>query len=278
MGAAALSLAITGGVIAVLFLELVRFFKHVSLVEFFTHTRWDPLLEPQAFGVAPLLCGTLVIVVGALSIAMPLGLCVATSLYEFLPHRASAIIKSVLEILSGVPTVVYGLFALSFISPLVQKVFPQTSIFNALSACIVVGIMLLPMVIVLCDDALRMNSAPNRHAAYALGATPFEVVTGVLWPQILPQLLSISLLAASRALGETMIVSMVAGNLPQLSLNPLNSLQTMTSFIVQVLLGDAPQGTIAYMSAFAVGALLFFITFIFNALGALIQNAHYKKH
>lgn len=261
-----LSVITTLAIAAVLVREACPFFREVSLYEFLTGTRWTPLLEPRAFGVLPLVCGTFLVVLGAALIAIPVGLACAIYLAEYASGRVRSVIKPVLEILAGIPTVVYGYFALTFVTPSLKTVFPSTHVFNAASASIVVGIMVLPMVASLCDDALRAVPESLRQGAYALGATPFEVTTRVVVPAALSGIVASFLLAASRAIGETMAVTLAAGATPNMTLNPLESIQTMTAYIVQVSLGDTPAGTVEYHTIFAVGALLFFITLCMNVI------------
>lgn len=267
---ALLSILVTAGIIVVLLKEAATFFRAVPLHDFLFGTRWAPLFVPRSFGVLPLVGGTVMIVVGAGLIGIPIGLTSAIYLSEYASRRARNIIKPILEILAGIPTVVYGYFALTFITPLIRTAFPETAIFNAASAAIVVGIMVLPMVASLCDDALRAVPDSLRQGAYAMGATPFEVATRVVVPGALSGIVASFVLALSRAVGETMAVTIAAGATPQLTLNPLESIQTMTAYIVQVSLGDTPVGTVAYQTIFAVGALLFAITLTANLLAIRI--------
>lgn len=267
---ALLSIAVTAGIIVVLVKEAVVFFADVPLWDFLLGTEWWPLLEPRSFGVLPLVAGTFLIVVGAALIGIPVGVASAIYLSEYASPRARSAVKPALEILAGIPTVVYGYFALTFVTPLIQGIIPTTSIFNAASASIVVGIMILPMVASLCDDALRAVPDSLRQGAYALGATHFEVSTRVVVPGALSGIVASFVLALSRAIGETMAVTIAAGATPNLTLNPLESIQTMTAYIVQVSLGDTPAGTVEYQTIFAVGALLFAITLAANLLAIRI--------
>jgi phosphate transport system permease protein len=257
---------VTLAIIVVLAKEAFSFFTSVSPLDFLFGTRWTPLLEPRSFGVLPLVGGTFLIVVGSAVIAIPVGMATAIYLGEYASSRVRNIIKPVLEILAGIPTVVYGYFALTFVTPIISKVFPQTQIFNAASASIVVGIMILPMVASLCDDAIRSVPRSLREGAYALGATHLEVSTRVVVPAALSGIIASFVLAISRAIGETMAVTLAAGATPKLTANPLESIQTMTAYIVQVSLGDTPQGGVEYKTIFAVGALLFVITLGMNVL------------
>lgn len=260
----------TATVIFMLAKESASFFSQVSIFEFLFGTKWEPLIEPKSFGVLPLIFGTFMIVIGAILIALPMGLLTATYLNEFASEKTRMIIKPALEVLAGIPTVVYGYFALTFITPIIQQILPGTEIFNAASAAIVVGIMILPMVASLTDDAFRSVSTALREAAYGLGGRPFEVTTQVIMPAASSRIGAAIILAVSRAIGETMAVTLAAGADPKLTLNPLESIQTMTAYIVQVSLGDTPAGGIEYLSCFAVGALLFLITFLMNLIGTRV--------
>lgn len=266
MVCALLSVATTIGIIFVLTRESALFFMNVPLSEFLFGTRWSPLLVPRSFGVLPLLCGTFLVVVGASLIAIPVGLSASIYLSEYASAGVRNIVKPILEILAGIPTVVYGYFALTFISPLLKLVFPATQVFNAASASIVVGIMILPMIASLCDDSLRAVPDSLRQGAYAIGATSFEVSTRIVVPAALSGIMASFVLALSRAIGETMAVTLAAGATPKLTLNPLESIQTMTAYIVQVSLGDTPAGTVEYQTVFAVGFLLFAITLCANVI------------
>jgi phosphate transport system permease protein len=261
---ALVSVVTTTGIVVVLVSESVPFFRRVPITEFLGGTEWTPLLEPRSFGVLPLVCGTVLIVVGAGVVALPVGLAAAVYLSEFAVQRVRALLKPLLEVLAGIPTVVYGYFALTFVTPLLQTVLPATEVFNAASAALVVGIMILPLVASLCDDALQAVPRHIRDAAYAMGATPYEVSTGVVVPGALSGVFASYVLALSRACGETMAVTMAAGASPNLTLDPLESIQTMTAYIVQVSLGDTPHGGIEYQTIFAVSALLFVITLGMN--------------
>lgn len=258
------SILTTAGIVMVLVWESIGFFREVSVWEFLTGSQWTPLFKPQNFGVLPLVAGSFLVAFGASLIALPVGLASAIYLAEYAPRRAQKILKPVLEVLAGIPTIVYGYFALTFITPLIRQVFPQTGVFNAASASIVVGIMIIPMVASLSEDALRAVPRSLREASYGLGATKFETVTRVIVPAALSGVMASFVLAISRAIGETMAVTLAAGATPKLTANPLESIQTMTAYIVQVSLGDAPFGTIAYKTIFAVGLLLFTITLAMN--------------
>lgn len=263
---ALVSVVTTVAIILVLAKESFVFFKHIPVFSFVLGTRWAPLLEPRSFGVLPLVCGTFLVVVGSAIIAIPVGLASAIYMGEYASDRVRGLVKPVLEILAGVPTVVYGYFALTFVTPILRKIFPGTEVFNAASASIVVGIMVLPMIASLCDDAIRAVPSSLRDGAYALGATHLEVTTRVVVPAALSGVVASFVLALSRAIGETMAVTLAAGATPKLTLNPLESIQTMTAYIVQVSLGDTPAGTVEYQTIFAVAALLFVITLGMNVL------------
>ncbi len=267
---ALLSIVVTAGIIVILTSEAVGFFRTVPVWEFVFGTRWAPHLEPRSFGVLPLVAGTLMIVVGAAVIGIPVGLASAIYLSEYAAERVRGVVKPVLEILAGIPTVVYGYFALTFITPILRTFFPSTMIFNAASASIVVGIMVLPMVASMCDDSLRAVPDSLRQGAYAVGATPMEVATRIVVPGALSGIVASFVLALSRAIGETMAVAIAAGMTPRLTLNPLESVQTMTAYIVQVSLGDTPAGTVEYRTIFAVGMLLFLITLGANLIAIRI--------
>jgi len=256
----------TVGIVFILAQETWDFFQVVPLLEFLTDTQWTPLFTNKHFGILPLLCGTLLVALGAMLIALPVGLLSAIYLSEYAPDRVRHTIKPMLEILAGIPTVVYGYFALLFITPALRAVIPEIEVFNAASASIAMGIMIIPLVSSLSEDALRAVPRSLREAAYALGATKMEVITQVVVPAALSGIVAACLLAVSRAIGETMIVAIAAGQQPVLSLNPFESVETMTAYIVQVSLGDTPQGSFEFKTIFAVGATLFIITLILNLI------------
>lgn len=263
---AAITVATTFGIVFVLFEETVHFFGEVSLFDFLTDTQWTPLFTDKHFGVLPLLNATLVMALLAMLFALPLGLAIAIYLSEYAPRRVRAIVKPVLELLAGVPTVVYGYFALQFISPTIVQLFfgEETSLFNALCAAIAMGIMILPLVSSLSEDSLRAVPQSLREGAYGLGANRFEVSTRVVVPAALSGIVAACILAVSRAVGETMIVAIAAGQIPNLSWNPLEAMEAMTAYIVQVSLGDTPRGTIEYSTIFAIGTVLFLSTLVLN--------------
>ncbi len=275
---AALSILTTLGIILVLLRDSFQFFSEVSIIEFLTGREWTPLFYPRHFGVLPLINGTLLVTLGASLISLPLGLASAIYLSEYASERVREVVKPVLEVLAGIPTVVYGYFALTFVTPHIQAVLPQTNFFNALSASIVVGIMILPMVSSLSEDAMRSVPQSLREASLALGSTHFEVSTKVVVPAALSGILASFILAISRAIGETMAVTMAAGATPQMTLNFLESIQTMTSYIAQVSMGDTPYGSIEYESIFAVGLVLFTMTLAMNILSQWIRNRYQEVY
>jgi phosphate transport system permease protein len=252
---AALSTLVTAGIVFVLVRETITFFSQVSVVEFFTETRWTPQFQEKHFGVLPLMAGSLLIAAGAAVVAVPTGLLTAIYLSEYARERVRAVLKPTLEVLAGIPTVVYGYFALTFVTPMIRRVFPETDIFNAASAAIVVGIMIIPTVSSLSEDALRAVPRHLREAAFGLGATKLEVSLRVVLPAALSGVIASFILGISRAVGETMAVSIAAGNLAQLTLNPLESIQTMTAYIV-----------------FAVAFTLFLITLAMNVLSQWVMS------
>ena len=266
----ALSLFTTLAIVVLLVLESLEFFQNVSPIEFFFGTRWVPILKPSSYGVLPLLWGTMLITVGAAVIAVPLGLASAIYLSEYASDRMRAWVKPVLELLAGIPTVVYGYFALTFVTPLLRNFIPSIQVFNALSGAIVVGIMILPTIATMSDNALRAVPISLRQAAYAVGATSYEVTTRIVVPAGLSGVMASFLLAISRAIGETMAVTLASGQTPNLDFTLLESIQTMTAYIVQVSLGDTPSGGIAYQTLFAVATMLFFITLLINIVSQWI--------
>ena len=271
---AAISVMTTLAVVGVLSVETFYFFQQVPAVDFLFGTRWTPLLEPKSYGILPLLFGTTLIVIGAAIVALPVGLACAIYLSEYAGNRTRDLVKPILEILAGIPTIVYGFFAITFVTPILRTLIPSTEVFNAASAGIVVGIMVLPMVASLCDDALRAVPNALRDGAYSLGATSFEVTAKIVVPASLSGIFAAFVLAISRAIGETMAVTLAAGATPNLTLNPLESIQTMTAYIVQVSLGDTPAGTLSYQTLFAVGAVLFSMTLILNLIANAIMNRY----
>jgi phosphate transport system permease protein len=268
--ASAISVFTTIAIVVVLLVEASTFFSHVTLREFFTGTRWAPQFVPQSFGVLPLLAGTLLVAAGAAVVALPVGLACAIYLSEYAAPRTRTILKPALEVLAGIPTVVYGFFALTFVTPILQGIWPETQIFNAASASIVVGLMIVPVVASLSEDAMTAVPRALREGAYALGATKLEVSLRTVFPAALSGIVAAFLLAMSRAIGETMIVAIAAGATPNLTFNMLESVQTMTAFMVQVSQGEIGFGTIEYQTIFAVGLTLFGITLIMNIVSLFV--------
>ena len=266
-GCATLSILTTVAILVTLIYQASSFFFEVSLWEFLTGTRWTPILKPRAYGVLPLVSGTLLVTLIAAAVALPIGLMTAIFLSEYAPDKIRRIIKPILEILAGIPTVVYGYFALTFVTPLLQGIFDNLIIFNALSAGLVMGVMIIPMVSSLSEDAMMSVPRSLREAAYALGATRYEVSLRVIVPAALSGIIAAFILALSRAIGETMLVTIAAGATPRMSFDPMESIQTMTAYIVQLSLGEAPVGSLEYNTIFAVGVLLFAMTFVMNLLG-----------
>ncbi|WP_322798033.1 phosphate ABC transporter permease subunit PstC [Thermoflexus sp.] len=268
--AALVSVFTTMGIVVVLLVEALPFFQQVSLVQFLTDTQWTPLFAQKRFGIAPLLAGTLLTSAVALALAIPVGLLSAIYLSEYAPARVRATVKPILEILAGIPTVVYGYFALLFVTPLLKRVIPNLETFNALSAGLTMGIMIIPLVSSLSEDALYAVPNSLREAAYALGATRLEVALRVAVPAALSGIVASFILAASRAIGETMIVAIAAGQRPILTLDPRRAIETMTAYIVQVSLGDTPHGTLEFRTIFAVGLVLFLFTLVLNVIAIRI--------
>lgn len=274
---ALLSIVTTAVIIIILAKESFGFFSHVSPLDFFFGTRWVPLFEPHSYGVLPLVWGTLTVTFGASLIAIPIGLASAVYMSEYASNRVRSFVKPLLELLAGIPTVIYGYFALTFITPLLRSVMPGVQVFNALSGSIAVGIMILPMITTLSDNALRAVPASLRKAAYAVGATSYEVTTQIVVPAGLSGIMASFLLAISRAIGETMVVTLAVGATPNLSLTFFESIQTMTAYIVQVSLGDTPSGGVAYQTLFAVAALLFIITLLLNIISHWILKRFHEE-
>lgn len=272
--AAASSVCITLGIVGTLFYESLVFFQQVSLVEFFTNTMWTPLFVNPQYGILPLVSGTVVTTLIALTVALPVGTIVAIYLSQFAPDMVREIVKPILELLSAVPTVVFGYFALVFVSPLLQKLIPGLPAFNMLAAGLVMGIMIIPYVSSLSEDAMGAVPMLLREGGYAMGANRLTTALRVVVPASLSGIGAAYILAISRAVGETMIVAIAAGMQPNLTLNPMEGAATITAFIVQVSLGDLPHGSIEYQSIFAAGITLFFMTLVFNILGYLLRTRY----
>jgi phosphate transport system permease protein len=275
---AALSVLTTVGIIAVLAVETIEFLREVPIIEFLTGTEWTPLFASPRFGVLPLVVGTLLVSAIAMIVALPMGLLSAIYLSEYAAPGIRRVIKPTLEILAGVPTVVYGYFALMFVTPLLQRYLPGLAGFNALSPGIVMGIMILPLVSSLSEDAMRAVPRGLREGAYALGATRMQTALRVVVPAAFSGITAAFVLSASRAIGETMIVAIAAGQQPRLTGNPFVPIETMTAYIVQVSLGDTPQGTLEYRTIFAVGMLLFLSTFALNLVSTWMRDRFRQEY
>jgi phosphate transport system permease protein len=268
----ALSIATTIGIIAVLTIESALFFQNVSLSQFLLDTQWTPLFMEKHFGIWPLLCGTLLTTLIAVAFAVPAGLVIAIYLSEFASERTRKVIKPFLEVLAGIPTIVFGYFALLFVTPLLQQFLGQMGSFNALSPGLVMGIMILPMVSSLSEDALYTVPRSLREGAYALGASKLQMIFGTVVPAAIGGITAAFILAVSRAVGETMIVAIAAGQQPVLHFDPIQPVETMTAYIVQVSLGDIPHGTLEYHTLFAVAMMLFLLTLFLNVVSMTIRN------
>ncbi len=273
-----LSVFTTLGIVAVLLFETIEFFREVSPVEFLTDTQWTPLFADKHFGILPLLSGTFLTSAIAILVAMPVGLLSAIYLSEYASEKVRPVIKPLLEVLAGIPTVVYGYFALLFVTPLLQKLIPSMAGFNALSPGIVMGIMIIPMISSLSEDAMYAVPQSLREAAYAMGSSRLQVAWRVVVPAAFSGIAAAFLLAASRAVGETMIVAIASGQQPRLTLNPLVPIETMTTYIVQVSMGDTPTGTIEYRTIFAVGMMLFISTLGLNLVSRWLRERFREQY
>lgn len=277
-GSAAITILTTVGIIWVLLSESFTFFKEVSLVEFLTDDQWTPLFTNKHFGIMPLISGTLLTTVIAVSVALPIGLTIAVYLSEYAPKKFRKTVKPMLEILAAVPTVVYGFFALMVVTPFLQKLIPDMAGFNALSAGIVMGIMIIPFVSSLSEDALQAVPKSLRNASYGLGSTRFQTAFKVMVPAASSGIIVSVILAFSRAIGETMIVAIAAGQQPRLTANPLVPIETITAYIVQVSLGDVPHGSLEYRTIFAAGMTLFAFTFILNNISFWVRKKFREQY
>ena len=274
--AAFVSVFTTVGIVYVLISESVQFFRHVPIVAFLTDTQWTPLFDDAHFGIIVLLSGTITSSLVALVVAIPMGTVIAIYLSEFATPRAREIAKPILELLSGVPTIVYGYFALLFITPILQTFIPGLPGFSLLSAGIVMGIMIVPYVASISEDAMRAVPMALREGSFAMGATRLQTATRVVFPAAISGVAAAYILGISRAVGETMILAVAAGMQPNLTFNPLEPAATITSFIVQVALGDLPHGSIGYQTIFAAGLTLFLLTLVFNLIGFFMRK-HYRE-
>jgi phosphate transport system permease protein len=266
------SIGITVGIVGILLLESWHFFENVSIIDFLTDTEWTVLFENPRYGILPLVTGTMVTSAVALIVALPLGTTIAIYLSEYANVRVREILKPILELLSAVPTVVFGYFALLFVTPILQSFLPDLPGFNMLSAGIVIGIMIIPYVSSLSEDAMKAVPVHIREGSYAMGATRLQTALRVLIPSAFSGIASAYVLGFSRAVGETMVVAIAAGQQPNLTLNPMEGAATITAYIVQVSLGDLPHGSIAYQSIFAAGITLMCLTLLFNIGGYLLRK------
>ena len=257
----------TLAIVAILLIESAAFFEHVTLKEFLTDTMWTPLFADAHYGILPLVSGTLTTTMVALCVAVPVGTAIAIYLSEFASHRLRETVKPILELLGAVPTVVYGYFALMAVTPLLQKIFPELPGFNMLSAGLVIGLMIVPYVASVSEDAMRAVPRYMREGSYAMGATRLQTALRVVVPGAFSGLAAAFILGISRAVGETMVVAIAAGMQPNFTFDPTEQAATITAYIVQVSLGDLPHGSIGYQSIFAAGLVLMLITLIFNVIG-----------
>jgi phosphate transport system permease protein len=261
------SIMITLSIVFILFYEALGFFKDVSVWEFLTGRRWTPLFAEPKFGILPLVTGTLLVTSIAVAVALPVGLIVAAYLSEYAPFKLKEVAKPILELLAAVPTVVYGYFALLFLTPILQKLITTLSGFNALSPGIIMGIMIIPYVSSVSEDAMKAVPMHIREGSYAMGATKFQTAFKVIIPAAFSGIAAAFIVGISRAIGETMVVAIAAGMMPNLTFNPIEPIQTLTAYIVGISLGDVPHGTIEYKTIFAAGITLFLMTLILNILG-----------
>jgi len=273
-----ISVLTTIGIILVLSVDTVKFFSEVSIIEFFTDLEWTPLFEDKHFGILPLLSGTILTTLIATLLAVPVGVSIAVYLNEYASKKFTSAVKPILEVLAAIPTVVYGFFALQFVTPLLQQFIPGLAGFNALSPGIVMGIMIIPYITSLSEDALRAVPNSLREASYGLGANKLQTAFKVMVPAASSGIIVSIILAVSRALGETMIVAIAAGQQPNLTLNPLEPVETITTYIVQVSMGDVPQDSLEYRTIFAAGITLFAFTFLLNNISFWIQKKYQNRY
>ena len=276
--AALVSVFTTVGIVYILVKESVVFFQHVPIDKFLTDTQWTPLFDDAHFGIMVLLSGTLTSSLVALAIAIPLGTVIAIYLSEFAAFRVREVAKPFLELLGGVPTIVYGYFALLFVTPLLQRIYPDLPGFNLLSAGLVMGIMIIPYVASISEDAMRAVPMSLREGSYAMGATRFQTATRVVFPAAFSGVAAAYILGISRAVGETMILAVAAGMQPNLTFNPLEPAATITAYIVQVALGDLPHGSVGYQTIFAAGLSLMLLTLAFNIAGHLLRKRYREAY
>ncbi|NEM96658.1 phosphate ABC transporter permease subunit PstC [Pontibacter burrus] len=275
---AVITILVTVGIIWVLLSESLTFFEEVSIVDFLTDTQWTPLFADKHFGILPLVAGTMLTTAIAIAVALPIGLTIAIYLNTYAPPAFRATIKPMLEILATIPTVVYGFFALTVVTPFLQSFIPNLAGFNSLSAGMVMGIMIIPMISSLSEDAISAVPKSLREGAYGMGATKFQTAFGVLVPAASSGILVSIILAISRAVGETMLVAIAAGQQPRLTANPLVPIETITTYIVQVSLGDVPHGSLEYRTIFAAGLTLFVFTFTLNNISFWIRKKYQEKY
>lgn len=268
----------TFAIVAILLYESSGFFKTVSLVEFFTGTEWTPLFEDAHYGIMPLVAGTLTTSAVALMLAIPVGTIGAIYLSEFASHKTREITKPILELLAGVPTIAFGYFALLFLTPLLQKIYPDLPGFNMLSAGLVMGVMIIPYIASVAEDAMRAVPMSMREGSYAMGATRFQTAIRVVTPAATSGIVAAYILAVSRAVGETMVVAVAAGQQPTLTFNPTEGAATITAYIVQVAMGDLPHASIGYQSIFAAGLVLFGMTLLLNLIGHVVRKKYREQY
>jgi len=275
---ALITILVTIGIIVVLSIEAVSFFREVSIVDFFTDTQWTPLFTEKHFGILPLLSGTLLTSFIAIAVALPIGLSISIYLSEYAPKSFRRTVKPLLELLAAVPTVVYGFFALIVVTPFLQEIIPNLSGFNSLSAGIVMGIMIIPYISSISEDALHAVPSSLREASFGMGATKLQTAFKVIVPAASSGIIVSIILAISRAIGETMIVAIAAGQQPRLTLDPTVPVETITAYIVQVSLGDVQHGSLEYRTIFAAGITLFAFTFLLNTLSYRIRKKYQEKY
>ncbi|OKH21612.1 phosphate ABC transporter permease subunit PstC [Hydrococcus rivularis NIES-593] len=268
------SIATTFGILDILISESVNFFKKIPITEFLTDTQWSPLFADPHYGILPLLSGTLVTSAVAMIVAIPLGTIAAIYLSEFAPSRLRETIKPALELLAAIPTVVYGYFALLFVTPLLQKIFPDLPGFNMLSAGLVMGLMIIPSISSISEDAMRAVPLKLREGSYAMGATRLQTALRIIFPAAISGISAAYILGISRAVGETMIVAIAAGLQPNLTWNPFDQAATITAYIVQVSLGDLPHGSLEYQTIFAAGLTLVLMTLVLNIIGHFLAKRY----
>lgn len=278
LSSALVTIAVTAGIIVVLSIEAINFFREVSIIDFLTDTQWTPLFTEKHFGILPLLSGTLLTSFIAIVFAVPVGLSISIYISEYAPQSFRKTIKPALELLAAVPTVVYGFFALTVVTPFLQTFIPGLSSFNSLSAGLVMGIMIIPFISSLSEDALHAVPNSLREAGYGMGSTKLQNAFRVLVPAASSGIIVSIILAISRAIGETMIVAIAAGQQPRLTLDPTVPVETITAYIVQVSLGDVQHGSLEYRTIFAAGITLFIFTFLLNTISYQIRKKFREKY